>query len=138
MVAIVEEKKETSILGSCFTAEDLSELLKLIPRAGDEVGTIPVESPFTGEILAFTPRCTAASVAMAVRRASRAQEIWQERSFSERGKVFLRYHDLILKRQDEILDLIQLETGKARRPEFSAATGRRGQGWSSLVTSNSN
>jgi len=118
MVAIVEEKKESSILGSSFTAEDLNELLKLIPHAGDEVGAIPVEIPFTGEILAHTPRCTAASVAMAVRRASRAQEIWQQRSFSERGKVFLRYHDLILQRQDEILDLIQLETGKARRHAF--------------------
>jgi len=127
MVAIVEEKKESSsvdsratepILGSSLTPRDLSELLKLIPNAGDEVGTIPVESPFTGEIFASTPRCTAATMAMAVRRAARAKEVWQERSFDERGKVFLRYHDLILDRQEEILDLIQLETGKARRHAF--------------------
>lgn len=118
MVAIVEEKKESSILGSSFTPQDLSELLKLIPRAGDEVETIPVEIPSTGERLAATPRCTAATVAMAVRRTSRAQENWVELSFGERGKVFLRYHDLILERQEEILDLIQLETGKARRHAF--------------------
>jgi succinate-semialdehyde dehydrogenase/glutarate-semialdehyde dehydrogenase len=127
MVAIVEEKIESSsldsratepILGSSLTPRDLRELLKLIPHAGDEVGTIPVESPFTGEIFASTPRCTAATMAMAVRRAARAKEVWQERSFDERGKVFLRYHDLILDRQEEILDLIQLETGKARRHAF--------------------
>jgi succinate-semialdehyde dehydrogenase/glutarate-semialdehyde dehydrogenase len=30
----------------------------------------------------------------------------------------MKYHDLILQRQDEILDIIQLETGKARRHAF--------------------
>ena len=34
------------------------------------------------------------------------------------GRVFLRFHDLLLHRQDEVLDLIQLETGKARRHAF--------------------
>jgi len=118
MIAIVEEREETSILGSSVTPQALDKLLKLIPHTGNEEGTIPVEIPFTGEVLGATPRCTAATVEMAVRRASRAQEGWLSRSFSERGTVFLRYHDLILERQDEILDLIQLETGKARRHAF--------------------
>lgn len=127
MIAIDEEKIEGSavdvrankpILGSSITPQGLAALLKLVPIAGDEVGTLPVEIPFTGEKLAATPRCTAATVEMAVRRASRAQEVWRERSFTERGRIFLRYHDLILERQDEILDLIQLETGKARRHAF--------------------
>ncbi|MDT5089839.1 MAG: succinate-semialdehyde dehydrogenase / glutarate-semialdehyde dehydrogenase, partial [Mycobacterium sp.] len=37
---------------------------------------------------------------------------------SERAAVLLRFHDLVLKRQDEVLDLIQLENGKARRHAF--------------------
>ena len=127
MVAITQEKFESPItrraasegmLSSSVTAKRLEELLELIPHSGNEVGTIPVEIPFTGAKLADTPRCTAATVEMAVRRASRAQADWAERSFGERGKVFLRYHDLILERQEEILDLIQLETGKARRHAF--------------------
>ncbi|NED90229.1 aldehyde dehydrogenase family protein, partial [Streptomyces sp. SID11233] len=31
-----------------------------------------------------------------------------------RAVVLLRFHDLVLQRQAEILDLVQLETGKAR------------------------
>jgi succinate-semialdehyde dehydrogenase/glutarate-semialdehyde dehydrogenase len=101
-----------------MTPELLKALLELIPHAGDETGTIPVEIPFAGETLARTPRCTAATVELAVRRARRAQEEWCQRSFSARGRVFMKYHDLILDRQDEILDIIQLETGKARRHAF--------------------
>lgn len=29
--------------------------------------------------------------------------------------MFLRFHDLLLQKQEEVLDLIQLESGKARR-----------------------
>ena len=32
--------------------------------------------------------------------------------------MFLRFHDLLLERQNEVLDIIQLETGKARRHAF--------------------
>jgi succinate-semialdehyde dehydrogenase / glutarate-semialdehyde dehydrogenase len=32
--------------------------------------------------------------------------------------VLLRFHDLVLEHQDEVLDLIQLENGKARRHAF--------------------
>ena len=38
--------------------------------------------------------------------------------FADRARIFLRFHDLLLERQDEVLDLIQLETGKARRHAF--------------------
>ena len=35
-----------------------------------------------------------------------------------RAAVLLRFHDLVLDRQDEVLDLIQIETGKARLHAF--------------------
>ncbi len=127
MIAAVDEVTDTvtakldeqqPFLDSCWTPGALESLLELVPRAGDETGSIPVEMPFTGETLDATPRCTAATIAMAIRRASRAQEDWAGRSFDERARVFLRYHDLILEHQEEILDLVQLETGKARRYAF--------------------
>ena len=121
MVAIIEESTESTESAAAdkpTTDGALHKLLELIPHAGDEDGRIPVEVPFTGEILDHTPRCTAATVEMAVRRARRVQADWAQRSFGDRAKVFLRYHDLILERQDEILDLIQLETGKARKHAF--------------------
>jgi len=36
----------------------------------------------------------------------------------QRSQVFLRFHDLLLERRDEALDVIQLESGKARRHAF--------------------
>src|SRR5439155_20642864 len=43
---------------------------------------------------------------------------WAARPFRERSRIFLRFHDLLFERQNEILDLIQLETGKARGHAF--------------------
>ncbi|EST29510.1 hypothetical protein N566_21930, partial [Streptomycetaceae bacterium MP113-05] len=39
---------------------------------------------------------------------------WAARSVRERAAVLLRFHDLLLERQDEVLDLVQSETGKVR------------------------
>ncbi|MEE8278585.1 MAG: succinic semialdehyde dehydrogenase, partial [Thermoanaerobaculia bacterium] len=58
------------------------------------------------------------TVRKAVRRARRAQGGWARRSFAERGAILVRFHDLILERQEDILDLIQVETGKARKHAF--------------------
>jgi succinate-semialdehyde dehydrogenase / glutarate-semialdehyde dehydrogenase len=43
---------------------------------------------------------------------------WAARPVAERAEVLLRLHDLVLAHQDEVLDLIQLENGKARRHAF--------------------
>ena len=47
-----------------------------------------------------------------------AQRAWARATVAERAAVLLRLHDLVLDRQDDLLDLIQLETGKARRHAF--------------------
>ena len=80
--------------------------------------TMPVRAPFTGEILACIPCGTEDDVEAALAAARAAQAAWAARSCSERGRIFLRFHDLLLRRQAEVLDLIQLETGKARRHAF--------------------
>ena len=54
-------------------------------------------------------------VEAAIRRARAAQRSWSSTSFAERKRWLQRYHDIVLARQDEILDLVQLEAGKARR-----------------------
>jgi succinate-semialdehyde dehydrogenase/glutarate-semialdehyde dehydrogenase len=43
-----------------------------------------------------------------------AQVPWAAQRFAERARVALFFHDALLARQDEVLDLIQWETGKAR------------------------
>ncbi|MFD5736836.1 succinic semialdehyde dehydrogenase [Streptomyces sioyaensis] len=71
-------------------------------------------TPFTGEKLADLPESTPEDVATAFERARAAQEIWAKVPVRQRAAVLLRFHDLVLSRQAEVLDLIQLETGKAR------------------------
>jgi succinate-semialdehyde dehydrogenase / glutarate-semialdehyde dehydrogenase len=84
-------------------------------RVGGEREPIEVENPVSGRTLATVPRCTPDDVDAAVRRARIAQAAWRETSLEERKRILLRYHDLVLSRQDEVLDVIQLESGKARR-----------------------
>lgn len=96
----------------------LSRLVELsaVPREGR--GAVDVIVPFTGERLGCVPRGTPADVEEAVRRARAAHPAWAARSFAERAEVFLRFHDLLLDRRDELLDLVQTESGKSRRHAF--------------------
>ncbi len=77
-----------------------------------------VEAPFTGQPIGSVPRGTAEDVAEAFARARSAQRAWADTPISDRTAVFLRLHDLVLDRQEEVLYLIQLESGKARRHAF--------------------
>jgi succinate-semialdehyde dehydrogenase/glutarate-semialdehyde dehydrogenase len=84
--------------------------------AGEE--WIEVENPATGQLLGAVPRCQAEDLDLAVRRARGAQERWRESDFELRRAILLAYHDLVLDRQAELLDVLQLESGKARRHAF--------------------
>lgn len=75
-------------------------------------------APFTGEPLAELALAGADDVREAYRKARVAQAAWAARPVSERVKPFLRLHDVILDRREEILDLLQDETGKARSHAF--------------------
>lgn len=77
-----------------------------------------VRSPLDGAPLAHVPQSSEADVAEAFARARRAQEKWARTSLEHRKAVLLRLHDLILERQEEVLDLIVLESGKARKHAF--------------------
>jgi succinate-semialdehyde dehydrogenase/glutarate-semialdehyde dehydrogenase len=80
--------------------------------------TATTYAPYTGAPIADLPQCAEADVLAAFERARIAQRAWAARPVRARAKVFLRLHDLILDRQDEIMDLIQLENGKSRRDAF--------------------
>ena len=79
---------------------------------------LPVLAPFTGGILAHLPRGNAEDVVKAAATGRAAQPAWAARPVASRAALLLRVHDLLLARQEQILDLIQLETGKARRHAF--------------------
>ncbi|MCP2205044.1 succinate-semialdehyde dehydrogenase / glutarate-semialdehyde dehydrogenase [Lentzea flava] len=75
-------------------------------------------SAVTGVPLAELPQSSVQDVARARDVAARAQRDWVKVPVRERAKILLCYHDLLWKRQDEVLDLIQLETGKSRWHAF--------------------
>ncbi len=75
-------------------------------------------APFTGQPLAVLPVSTPDDVVTAAGCARDAQVRWAEVPLRARADILLSFHDLVLERQDEILDLIQWESGKARRHAF--------------------
>ncbi|GAA4670801.1 succinic semialdehyde dehydrogenase [Streptomyces chumphonensis] len=98
------------------TAADVvtPDLVARLTRGLGGSGRTACHTPLTGEKLADLPESTPEEVAGAFARARAAQPGWAARPVRERAAVLLRFHDLVLRRQDEILDLVQLETGKAR------------------------
>jgi succinate-semialdehyde dehydrogenase/glutarate-semialdehyde dehydrogenase len=75
---------------------------------------LQVTSPLTGAVIGEVPVGTEEDVVAAVARAREVQQAWGATPVRDRAAVLLRYHDLVLDRQDELLDLIQAENGKAR------------------------
>jgi len=92
----------------------IAGLAETVPLAGPRDRTL-VHAPFTGEIIGSIPSCAAEDVALAAERARVAQRTWAGRPLAERRAIFLRYHDAVLDHQEQLLDLIQIEGGKARR-----------------------
>lgn len=100
------------------TADRLVALEAAVTRAGGSRERLVVTAPFTQCTIGSIPLCTEADVAAAAAQARRAQAAWAGRPLAERVRFLLRLHDLVLDRQEELLDLIQLESGKARLHAF--------------------
>ncbi|MEU8352910.1 aldehyde dehydrogenase family protein, partial [Streptomyces sp. NPDC048845] len=98
------------------TAADVvtPELVARLTRGVSGSGVTANHTPFGGDRLAELPESTPEDVAEAVARARTAQRSWAALSPRRRAAVLLRFHDLVLARQSEVLDLVQLETGKTR------------------------
>lgn len=82
--------------------------------AGVRHATTSSIAPFTGAPIAAVPLTAVEDLPDAARRARAAQRLWSARPVAARARVLLRVHDLLLERQSDVLDLLQVETGKAR------------------------
>lgn len=76
-------------------------------------------APFTGEHLFTYPISTEADVEQAFSSARVAQAEWAARPVSERAAIIGKVHHMALQRQDELMDLLQLEAGKTRYDAFA-------------------
>ena len=100
-----------------ITPERIEALARRVATAGKRE-RLEVDQPFTGDPLGSVPVCTEEDIDAAFERARAAQEAWKDTPYAQRKRILMRYHDLVLSRQDEMLDLLQLESGKARRHAF--------------------
>jgi succinate-semialdehyde dehydrogenase/glutarate-semialdehyde dehydrogenase len=101
----------------------IPNLLAHLPASADQVTIV---NPSTGKKIYDLPQLSVAQVAKAVADARLAQPAWAKVSVKERAKALYRLHDLILKNQDNVMDLLQLETGKSRAHAFEEIAGSLG------------
>lgn len=90
------------------------ERLAARPQLPAGAERIACTAPFDGTDLGSLPAASAADVSRAFERARAAQPAWAARPLAERIRVLRRFHALVGRHVDELLDLVQLETGKSR------------------------
>ncbi|SQC02426.1 Putative succinate-semialdehyde dehydrogenase [NADP(+)] 2 [Mobiluncus curtisii] len=73
-----------------------------------------VKSPFTGMDTLGVPQATLADLDQAIVRARAAGRRWGNAPAATRARFLYKLHDLLWEYSDEILDVIQWETGKSR------------------------
>ena len=95
-------------------ARRLTSRVVCAPRPGRTL----TYTPMTGAPLASLPLSTPSDVKVAYAAARAAQRSWSRMSVARRARIFQRFHDLVLEQQVQLLDLIQLESGKARVHAF--------------------
>ncbi len=86
-----------------------------VPRGSD---LIEIVAPFTGARIGSVPAATPDDVVRAVASARAAQTEWRVLSLATKVRMFTRFHDLLIERADQAIDLVQLEAGKSRVPAF--------------------
>ena len=79
---------------------------------------LEIEAAFTGQPIGWVGNGTADDVTAAVEEARSAQRAWAHVPFAERKAIFLRFHDLVGKHRELLMDMVQLETGKNRASAF--------------------
>jgi len=75
--------------------------------------TLRVRNPANLELIGEVPVCTREEVNAAMARARVAQKLWAEKPVKERAKYLMRALDVIMARQDELIDIIRRETGRS-------------------------
>ncbi|MBO0854362.1 MAG: succinate-semialdehyde dehydrogenase (NADP(+)) [Nocardia sp.] len=96
--------------------------LTQLATVGPDADTLTRRAPYTGAPLADLPVATPAAVEGAFATARIAQRTWAAMPVRRRAQIILRFHDLVLERQEGVLDLMQAEAGKTRRDAFMEVT----------------
>ena len=105
---------------STITASDERRVVESVPhelliggksRVGEH-GTLPVQDPSTGEVLAEVADASPADAIAALDAAVEAAPAWAAHPPRERGEILRRAFEMILSRADDLALLMTLEMGK--------------------------
>lgn len=109
---------QTTVKPAALPASITRELLDRLTRcatAQPGAAILTTRAPFTGAPFSNLPVATPGDIEEGFAAAREAQKRWAATLVRQRAKVILRFHDLVLERQDDLLDLMQAEAGKTRR-----------------------
>lgn len=83
---------------------------------------IDVTNPVTGEIIGTIPNFSREDVAETVARARAVQPAWAATPVRERSQILLRFADLLSAQQEQVIEVIRQETGKAYGSAYGELT----------------
>ena len=109
-------KVEVMSLPHSITQELLAKLAAMVVSTTGE--TVPVVEVYTGQKFADLPQSSPEDVEHAYANARKAQARWASWPLKRRLGVIKRFHELLLQENLTVVDLMQAETGKARRMAF--------------------
>lgn len=101
----------------------IPNLLAHLPASSEAVTIV---NPSTGKKIYDLPQLSVGQIAKAVADARIAQPSWANVPVRERAAMLYRLHDLMLENQNNLMDLLQLETGKSRAHAFEEIAGSLG------------
>ncbi|MFW6320361.1 MAG: succinic semialdehyde dehydrogenase [Halohasta sp.] len=105
--------RSSAFADTSITAERLDRLAGRVRSTASE--TIAVEAPATTDRIGSVPACDESDAEAAVTAAREAQTEWAATPVDRRAAVIDRFSDLVVGHRVELLDLLQLETGKSRQ-----------------------
>lgn len=103
-------------LPASITDDLLARLTGAIASSGDS--TYKLTEVYTGELICELPQSSADDIAAAYADARVAQREWASWPLKRRLAVIKKFHALLLREWETVVDLMQAETGKARRMSF--------------------
>ncbi len=111
-----QHQAATSMRPASLTDKLLGDLTARVVSSGG--GVHKLTEVYSGEVIVALPQSSPEDIETAFARARSAQQVWSQWPVKKRLAVFKRFHRLLLEHNETIVDLIQAESGKARRMAF--------------------
>ncbi|WP_310962288.1 succinic semialdehyde dehydrogenase [Nocardioides terrisoli] len=109
-------ESSTLVRPASLTPELLGRLCGMV--VSDGATTYSHVEVYTGQPIIDLPQSSPEDVTAAYVTARAAQRAWAARPLRSRLAVMRRFHELLLANWETVVDLMQVETGKARRMSF--------------------